>query len=151
MLKFIEKFKKNEASCGRKRKRKVYKFNWQLSQTISHICVCNIIIYEFMDVIYCRWIFIMSPLWIIILLRTYLYIHTDICSIKLNENSSFFHFYYFPLIALIIEIVMSGLQSNNFKISHLNYWKEFLLSIDFAFIIAAATSHKILAHEFMLA
>ena len=65
-----------------------------------------------------------------------------------------FSFYYFPLIALIIEIVMSGLQSNNFKILHLNYWKEFLLSIDFAIIVAAAaaTSHTtILTHEFMLA
>lgn len=44
---------------------------------------------------------------------------------------------------------MSGMHSNNFKILHLNYWKEFLLSIDFAII--SATSRKILVHECMLA
>lgn len=35
-----------------KRSEEKNKFSWQLSQTISY--VCNIIIYEFMDVIYCR-------------------------------------------------------------------------------------------------
>lgn len=123
-------------TCGRKRKS--INFSWQLSQTISCMCVQH------------------NNLWIhgrdllqvnfhyVTIMNHYstpdIFICTDICSIKLNENSSFF--YYFPLIALIIEIVMSGMQSNNFKFSHLNYWKEFLLSIDFAAFIIIA-SHKI--------